>query len=216
MPESGIGRVLALFFSYFWKLVGANLLFVLFSIPVVTIPAALCAMNRVCILIYRKGHCFLWMDFWQEFKRSLWRSFLPGVLFAGIVFLGYFFMSLAAANGAFPVWCLLFWFVGIAATIVGICWGAYFYVLVPLLDISISGALKNAFLLCFLRPKSAFLVLATVLGMWFAAVTLMPVFIFALLLFWFAWMQYMVCYLVNTVAEVYILRPFKEQQNNIV
>lgn len=215
MPESGTGRAAALFFAYFWKLVGANLLFVLFSLPIITMPAALCGLNRVCILIYRKGHCFLWPDFWEEFRRSFLRSLLPGLLFGAVVFAGYFFMSLAAANGQFPIWCLLFWFLGIAAVVAGLCWGAYFYVLVPLLDVGNAGALKNAYLLCFLRPGTAMLVLGTVLGMSFVAMTLMPIFIIALLLIWFGMMQYIVCYLVGEVAEEYILRPFSEQQTNM-
>lgn len=214
LPEIGAGRAVTLFFTYFWQLVWANMLFVLFSLPVITMPAALCALNRVCILIYRNGHCFLWTEFWKEFRSSFLRSLLPGLLFGVLLFVGYFFMSLAAANAHFPVWCLIFWFVGIVAAVAGACWGAYFFALVPLLDGKNPVVLKNAYLLCFLRPGSALLVLGTLLGMCFVAMVLMPIFIVALLLFWFVLMQYIICYLVNDVAEDYILRPFAEQQKN--
>lgn len=216
LPRSGFLRLLALSGTHFWKLVRANLLFVVFSLPVVTLPAALCALNRVCILIYRSGNCFLWMDFWQEFRRSFWRSLLPALWFGGLTFAGYFLMSLGAANGIYPVWCLIFWSSGILAAAVGIGWGAYFFALVPLLDQKNMDVLKNALLLCMIRPARALLALAVVLGMAFAAAVLMPVFVVALLLFWFAAEQMLVCYLVNEIAEEYILRPYREQQKGLL
>lgn len=214
LPQSGFLRLLMISGTHFWKLVGVNLLFLLFSLPVVTLPAALCALNRVCILIYRKGNCFLWMDFREEFRRSFLRSLLPAVLFGGLTFAGYFFMSLGAANGIYPVWCMIFWSAGILAAVSGICWGAYFFALVPLLDQKTAGILKNAFFLCMVRPSRALLALAVVLGMSFIAAVLMPVFIVALILLWFAVTQSLVCYLVNGVAEEYILRPYAEQNED--
>lgn len=214
LPREGFLRLLLISGTHFWKLVGANLLFVVFSLPVVTLPAALCALNRICILIYRKGNCFLWMDFWEEFRRSFLRSLLSAVLFGGLTFAGYFFMSLGAANGIYPVWCMIFWSVGILASAVGICWGAYFFALIPLLDQKTPGILKNAFFLCMVRPSRALLALAVVLGMSFIAAVLMPIFIAALLLLWFAVVQSLVCYLVNGVAEEYILRPYAEQNED--
>lgn len=81
MPEGGIRRYALLLTTHFWKLIGLNLLFVLFSLPIITMPAALCGMNRVCMLLIRNGHCFLWQDFIEEFKRSFVRSILPVVFF---------------------------------------------------------------------------------------------------------------------------------------
>lgn len=210
LPRAGVLRLVLISGTHFWKLIGANLLFVVFSLPVVTLPAALCALNRVCLLIYREGNCFLWTDFFQKFRRSFWRSLLPGALFGALTFAGYFFMSLGAANGIYPVWCMIFWSVGILAAAAGIVWGAYFFVLAALLDQKNPGVLKNAFLLCMIHPGRALAVLAVVLGMSFAAMVLMPIFIIAMLLLWFSLLQTVVCYLVNTLAEQYILYPDRE------
>lgn len=214
VPREGLHRLLVVSGTYFWKLVGANLLFVLFSLPLITLPAALCALNRVCLLIYRQGSCFLWLDFRQEFLRSFRRSLLPAALFGALVLVGYFFMSMGAANGIYPVWCLIFWSLGIISTTAGLGWGTYFFVLVPLLDQRNPGILKNAALLCMLRPSRMLLALALVLAAAFAAAALMPVFVVALLLFWFAAVQMPVCYLVNALAEEYILRPNSQRQEN--
>jgi uncharacterized membrane protein YesL len=65
-----------------WKLVALNLMFLAFSIPVVTMPASLCGMNRVLIKLWREGNCFLWSDFWDEFKANILKPCRLG-LYAG-------------------------------------------------------------------------------------------------------------------------------------
>ena len=75
-PSHGRERFFYLLRTHFWKLITLNLLFLLFSIPVVTLPAALCAMNRVLIKLTRDGNCLLWMEFRDEFKRSFLKSLL--------------------------------------------------------------------------------------------------------------------------------------------
>ena len=133
-PEGGFRLYAVILATNFWKLVGLNLLFVAFSLPVITMPAALCGLNRVCMLLIRNGYCFLWQDFIEEFKRCFKRSLLPALLFSFLIFFGYYAMSLGLTNVHLPLWCTAFWLIGILATVAGICWGAYFYALVSLLD----------------------------------------------------------------------------------
>ena len=174
LPEGGIRRYGVLLATHFWKLVELNLLFILFSIPIVTLPAALCGVNRVCVLLIRNGYCFVWGDFWEEFRRSFRRSLLPALLFALLLFVGYYAMSLGLSNAGLPDWSVLFWAVGIAASAAGICWGGYFFVLVALLDQKNKVVLKNARLLCMVNPFKAFVVLAAVAVMVFLLAALMP------------------------------------------
>lgn len=42
-------------------------------IPVVTIPAALCAQNAYLGKMFRNGYGFDFSDYWKEFKSSLWK-----------------------------------------------------------------------------------------------------------------------------------------------
>lgn len=205
MPEGGIRRYLLLLTTHFWKLVGLNLLFVLFSLPVITIPAALCAMNRVCMLLIRNGYCFTWQDFWQEFCRSFLRSLFPALLFLILIFFGYYAMSLGLTNAGNPIWSMLFWAVGISVTVSGICWGSYFFALVSLLEQENRGILKNAWLLCMLRPGKAFAVFAITAVVGFTMAVLMPISILLMALFSAVLVQYSVCFLVNDLAETYIL-----------
>ena len=53
-------------------------------------PAALCAMDRVLIVLVREGNVLLWEEFRDEFKKDFWRSLPLGLLFGGLLFLGIF------------------------------------------------------------------------------------------------------------------------------
>lgn len=75
-PKKGPARFFFLFSTYFWNLIGMNLLFVLCCLPVVTIPASLCALNHYFIKMVRDGVGFSLCDYWKE-----WKSFPPAPLF---------------------------------------------------------------------------------------------------------------------------------------
>lgn len=204
MPEGGIRRYLLLLTTHFWKLIGLNLLFVVFSLPVITLPAALCAMDRVCMLLIRDGHCFWWQDFIQEFKRSFKRSLLPALGFFLLLFFGYYAMSLGLTNAALPLWSLIFWAIGIGCTIVSICWGQYFFALVSLVDQNNRRILKNAWLLCMIQPNKALTVLGLVLAEVAVIALLMPISLLFLCLLPVL-VQYTVCFMVYEAADAYII-----------
>lgn len=205
LPEGGIRRYAVLLTTHFWKLIGLNLLLVVFSLPVITLPAALCAMNRVCMLLIRNGYCFLWQDFLEEFKRSFRRSLLPALLFLLLIFFGYYAMSLGLTNAALPLWSLIFWATGIGAAAAGICWGSYFFALVSLLDLDNKGTLKNAWLLCMIQPQKAILTFGIIVLTGFAAALLMPISLILLSCLLIVLVQYSVCFLVYESAEKYVL-----------
>ena len=211
-PKEGWARVGVMAMTHFWRLVAANMLFVLFSLPVVTLPAALTALDRVCVVIYKDGNIFLWYEFWKEFKRSLLRSILPALGFALLLFGGYFFMSLANGNLQLGLVSVLLWSLGILMCAVAIILGEYFFVVLAVLDISVLGALKNAFILWLARPLRGLASLAIVLVLGFALAALMPIGIVLLLLIWAVLAQLPISYLVFDVTEDLVLRPYAEQQ----
>ena len=87
-PREGARRFFYLFWNHAWKLIRLNLLFLACCIPVVTMPAALCAMDRALIVLVREGNVLLWEEFRDEFKKDFWRSLPLGLLFGGLLFLG--------------------------------------------------------------------------------------------------------------------------------
>ena len=191
---------------------GANLLFMLFSLGIITIPSAFCALNRVLVLLIRNGHCFLWMDFVEEFRRSFKRSLLPGLLFLMIFVAAYYFGSLALTNAAIIVSSMLFWAVCFMLFAAGLAWGAYSFVFIALLDLNNRDALKNARLLCMAKPFIALVVAAVIAVSVFISASLMPIWLFALPIFGVVIPQYIVCWLVYDVANEYILIPYERMK----
>lgn len=212
-PESGWRRVGVMGLTHFWKLIRVNLLFVLFSLPVLTLPAALTALDRVCVVIYKEGNIFLWDEFWKEFRRSFARTILPGLGFGLLLFGGYFFMSLGNGNAALGFPALIFWAIGILMACTALILGEYFFVLVAVLDINNFGALKNALILWLARPGSGLLALVIVLLLFFFSLAMLPVITPALLLFLLPVLcQYPICYLVFDVTEDLVLIPYEERK----
>lgn len=84
VPEKGIKLFFFTLFSHFNKVLFANLLFILFSIPVVTLPAALTALSRVYIVLLNDGYVEVFKDFLREFKASFVNSLLLGICYAVI------------------------------------------------------------------------------------------------------------------------------------
>ena len=86
-PSEGWPRWRFLFKTDFGKLVTLSLMTVLFSLPLVTAPAALCGMERVISQLWREGNTFLWQDFFEGFKGGL-RRIPAGLLLLALPFLG--------------------------------------------------------------------------------------------------------------------------------
>ena len=212
MPERGLKRFFSVLFTHFWKFIGVNLLFALFSVPVVTLPAALCAMNRVLVKLTRDGNVLLWEEFRDEFKADVLSAFLPGLLFASSIFGAYFFMSLASGNSAYPGWCLLFWCVGIFLLIFGVCTGETFFVMKAELALRFKDLLKNAVLLSAAEFGTSFTVLASVLTAVFTMAVLMPFSLFLMLLFVPALTQYIVCFSVNSIVQKNVIGPYENRE----
>lgn len=204
LPTGGRARYFALLFSQFWKLMGANLLFVLFSLPVFTLPAAFCALNKVCLAIYRNGSAYIWQEFFEEFKKSLFRHLPAAGLFALLLFAAYYSMSLGLSNAGLPLWSVIFWTLGIAAATGSLGWGSCYFVLAALLEQKNTLLLKNAVLLCLAAPGRTALRCALVLLFAAASAMLLPVSVFLILLCLPGFLQYTLCFLVYEQAQWYI------------
>ena len=61
-PQGGAALYFYLLKTYFWQLLWLSWVFLLSCIPVVTIPAALAAMSRVCLKLVREGCCLFWAE----------------------------------------------------------------------------------------------------------------------------------------------------------
>ena len=63
------------------SLIKLNFLFLLFSIPIITIPASFAALTNVSMKIARQQHVFVFSDFKESFKKNWKQSSLLGIFF---------------------------------------------------------------------------------------------------------------------------------------
>lgn len=144
---------MALFFDILWResfeLLKLNLLFILFCIPVVTIPAALTAMSRVTVKMVRDENHFLWGDFWETFKKEFVPATLGGGLLIIIMILSLFAAWLMdaplAVSGLFAIPLA----VALAVGLVALTSAFYFFPMQALVNLPLRQMLKNALLLSF-------------------------------------------------------------------
>lgn len=67
-----------------WELVKLNLLFIAFSLPLVTLPAAYGAMVRISVEMIEDRTVYLWRDFWAAFRTGFVRTSVLGALLCGV------------------------------------------------------------------------------------------------------------------------------------
>jgi uncharacterized membrane protein YesL len=210
-PKKGPARFFFLFVTYFWNLIGINLLFALCCLPVVTIPASLCALNRYLIKMVRDGFGFTVSDYWNEWKSQLVKSLPAGILCALPLGYSYYLLSMSAGakgNGmilAFGVFWLIF----------GLLLGSYVFVLKAMLDLPIGAIFKNALILMICEWKASLCILGVTVCMVGVSLALLPYSLPALAIFFFAWVQLALCCIINEPVQKRIIGPYEKQQAKI-
>ncbi len=210
-PERGIRRFGFLLWNHLWKLVTLNLVFLMFSIPVVTIPAAVCGVNRVLIKLVREGNCFIWDEFWKEFKANLFKSLPFGLLFAVLLFMSYYALSVSTSSGDISL-SIFAGAIGLFILGLTLLFSSYVFVLLPSLALKNRHIAKNAFILMVTEWKTDLIILGGALGMVFLAVAFFPFTSILLLLIWFSLTQLMICAAVGEPLQRRIIGPYEKSQ----
>lgn len=151
LRPKGLKLLWYVFSRNWWMLIKVNILFWLCCLPLVTIPAALKAMSRVCVDLLRGEHGDLWRDWWSAFRGGFLRTTAAGGLMTLLLFaLGSgvrFYGEAMAESGllAFPVVLLL-----VAMAVLAMA----LFSLFPLLEFSelrLGEAVRSALLLALVR-----------------------------------------------------------------
>lgn len=209
-PSTGVAGYFYKIGAFFWRFVSLNWLFLLASLPIVTMPAALAAMDRVCIKLIRDRNVLLWAEFRDEFKASFKKSLIMGLFFALWLAAAYYLASLGVTNWQNPFGVV---FIAMAALLctAALLWGSYSFVLLASLDLRVRDLLHNARALLFMDRKWAL----SVFGVLFLVVTVTVLFFPYTLLFpltvGVALTQYTICWFVNEPMERHIIRPYERQ-----
>lgn len=139
-PSKGIKRYLFLSYTHFWRLIGLNLLFILFCLPIVTIPPSITALNKVLLTLAREGNVFYFKDFIDEFKSSFiksWIAFFPWLIVIFIAVVGYLSIK-DVYESAFQI--VLF----VMVCSILYCYSYYCFAMIALIDLPLNKIMKNA------------------------------------------------------------------------
>jgi len=155
-PKQGLALFFDVFSREFWELCKLNLIFVLFSLPIVTIPAATTAMCKVTMFMLLDKPIFVFSDFLSAFKAEWKRSTLVGIVYfpllLGTMFGLYFYLNTME---------VMLFFASLVAFIILTVSGFYLFPMLAALDIGMKGVLTNSLLLVFMRlPQNIVALLA--------------------------------------------------------
>jgi len=146
-PKKGIALFFQVFMSEYRELLKLNLIMILFCLPVVTIPAAITAMNKIIMFMFLDKRYSTFSDFFATFKSEWKRSMLAGLIYFPLLALAgfgvYFYLSVMESFLFFSVSALIFSIILIA--------GFYVFPMIAVVDINLKGVFKNAVMLTLLR-----------------------------------------------------------------
>lgn len=173
-PKKG----LVLFFSIagreLFGLFKLNLLFLLFCIPIVTIPAALTAMSRITLHMVRDENYFMWQEFWETFKKEFFKSLAAGALLATVLLLSWlsiqFYTLRLSQSMFFYILLALSWLLLLLSMMAGF----YLFPMIALMDFPLKTSIQNSFLLVMARLPANLAALAANVFLIFLMVGFFP------------------------------------------
>lgn len=151
LNPTGAKKYCGIFFRNLGKIIKLNFLFLIFCIPIVTIPASFAAMNKISLLLIREEGIFLFSDFLSTFKQE----FLSSLKIFVIGFIGCAPAVLIAAifkDGIKDSTLITIIFgIGIIAALFFLSYTMIALKMLPLIDIRFSALSKNSFILTFTK-----------------------------------------------------------------
>jgi hypothetical protein len=210
VPKAGLGRLFYLMWNHLDKFFVINVVFILCCIPIVTIPAAVCGMNRYFIKMYQDGYGFELSDFFHEFRLQLIKSIPIGIPLGLLMFYGYYLlrMSYEFQNGEQASFV---WMIGIACMLFAALFGNICFVLLSSLDLPNKYIVKNAFILILCEWKASLLGLISVMALCGMFLLFFPYSVVFPLLGCFSFTQFLVCSSIFPAVHRRIIEPYEKR-----
>jgi uncharacterized membrane protein YesL len=161
-----------------WEMVKLNLLFILASLPIVTIPAALAAMASVSVALVEDRNIYLGRDFCTAFRKHLWQATMAGFTTSSALALGVYatvtYASLAMGKVVFAVPLAI----SLAATVFICVFACHDLVLMVMRDLPLLQRVRLAALATLARPLPAIGAIGFCAALWLVHVLLYPISVF--------------------------------------
>jgi len=208
--KKGIALFFEIFWREFWELLKLNMLFLVFCIPVVTIPASITAMSRITLTMVRDKNHFLFRDFFSCFKKEFFKSLGAGAILFGIM-----------ALSAFGVWFYtslenLGWIrmlpaaVGAGCFIIAFLMGNYVFAQIAYIDVPFGKMFKNAFYLVFVCIKRNVIVLLVTIFFVGLGIGMLPYSMPAFVMIIFSLTNFTAMFHAYPALKKYVVKPEKK------
>lgn len=202
-----------LYFRKFWKLIQLNLLFVAFSLLIITIGPATAGMTYVLRSMANEQPVFLFSDFWDGFKNNLKQSLIFSVIWvfcAYVIATSWQFYSANLATSQFmyiplalcALLALLFIFVSF-----------YAFLMIVTIDLPLPAILKNCMILSIVCLKNNLITLFFVALILFVVYLFFPISVVLIILLIPATIGFLLCFNCYKEIKKYIIDPFQNKQD---
>lgn len=208
LPAGGAKLFFFLLGTYFFKLIGLNLLTILLSLPVVTIPASLTALSRVMMKLTLSGYCSIYQEFFSEWKSAILRylpfSLITALPSVGGVLLMYSRVSTLSGIGGFAMLAIC----ALVFLFVYLLW-CYAFPLFSLIDLPVWQNVRNAMFFVATQRKSNFALLLPIV-IEALCLLLLPWTVPAFLLLLLSVPALWICCIVKPPIYANVIAPYQE------
>ncbi|ADY67349.1 DUF624 domain-containing protein [Rhizobium rhizogenes] len=205
-PPTGLALFLDIIRREWWEMVKLNLLFIIASLPVVTMPAAMLAMGRVCVSFSNDENTYLLRDFLEALRTFALRG-TALVLLAALVVGGGGYATVSYADAARSQLAYSVPFaISLAVTLFLTLLCAYATVVLAKEDLPLLQTLRRAAFLALTRPWPMLAALSFVAALWIAHILFYPVSVFMPATINFSLGMFALCFAARNVAAQTRLR----------
>ncbi|ABC94210.1 hypothetical protein RHE_PF00320 (plasmid) [Rhizobium etli CFN 42] len=190
-----------------WEMVKLNILFILASLFVVTLPAALAAMARVSVAFVEDRNTYLLRDFTEAFLRYFWRATAWGLALASALAIGVHATATYAAGARGNLMLAAPLAIALVATAFLAVTACHLIVLMVMRDLPALRLLRLAALASVACPLPALAALGFNAALWLAHILFYPVSVFMPATFNFSLGMFAVAFAVHRAAEMVLDLP---------
>jgi Protein of unknown function, DUF624 len=161
-----------------WELVKLNLLFILASLPLVTLPAATFATASICRAMVEDRNVYLLRDFLEAFRRHALRAAIWSIATGVVLALGIYAIATYGAAARDNLLYAAPLTVSLMATVFAGLWATHFMVLSVTEERPLRDLLRLSALASLWRPLPLLGALGFVASLWLAHILFYPVSVF--------------------------------------
>lgn len=206
-PEKkGVSLFLHLLTNHFWNLIKLNIIFIIFSLPIITLGASLGAMASVTKDMINNRPIDVFYDFRQGFKAN-WRqsttiTILLYVVFFILTFCQRFYYNVAQST---PTLYIIF-FICFAVTIYCFFISLYIFPLLTSVNLTLKNIFRNATLLSIACLKETIICSLTWLSIIVINLLLLPLSIPLLFIITFSLLSFITSFSASYGIKKYIIK----------